>query len=407
MPTRFSGRLDWRHTTENALASLERKRRERGEQILDLTESNPTTVDLPDTGQAEAISSALARGALASYRPNPRGLPAARRAIADQYAAAGDAIDAEHLILTTSSSESYSWLWKLLCDPGDTVLVPEPSYPLFDYLARLEGVATVPYRLTHDGTRSGDWRLDLESLDQVLSSSTRRRIGALVLVSPNNPTGSVLGAEDLGSLDRRAADAGFALVADEVFSDYVVEGTPAQAHCIASREMAALTFSLGGLSKSCGLPHLKLGWIAVGGPDGPAQAALDRLELIADTYLSVSTPVQVALPDLLREGASRRRFIAARLAENRLILEQACSSRSPLSVLRSDGGWLAILRLPAVRTDESWALALLEEDGVLVHPGYFFDLRGATYLVVSLLPRPEVFREGIERLATRVNREIA
>jgi hypothetical protein len=228
-------------------------------------------------------------------------------------------------------------------------------------------------------------------------------VGALVLVSPNNPTGSVLQGDDLLSLDRRAAADGFALVADEVFSDYVDMPTPQQIRCLAAESTAALTFSLGGLSKSCGFPQLKLGWTVVGGPSAAVGEALDRLDLIADTYLSVNSPVQAALPELLKAGAVRRRLIAARVADNRRWLVAMCEPESPLSVLRSEGGWSAIVRLPAVLTDEQWALALIEQDGVLVHPGYFFDLRGATFVVVSLLPSSDVFREGMRRLAARVS----
>ncbi len=400
METRFSRRLDG-HRTENALAAAERKQRASGLPLLDLTESNPTIVDLMGPREIQTIGEIWRGATVDRYAPHPRGLRSARQAVAETYAANGDAVDVERLILTASSSESYSFLWKLLCDPGDTVLVPEPSYPLFDYLARLDGVATLPYRLTHDGTRTGDWHLDLDSVDDALATA-RTRVAALVVVSPNHPTGSVLATDDLVSLDRRAADFGFALLADEVFSDYVHRPTKKQVRCLAAQSTAALTFSLGGLSKSCGFPQLKLGWMAVGGPRAVVGEALDRLDLIADTYLSVNSPVQTALHDLLRAGADRRRLIAARIAHNRRVLDELCDSESPLSVLRSDGGWSAILRLPAVRTDEQWALALVEQDGVLVHPGYFFDLRGATYVVVSLLPRPDVFREAVRRLAARV-----
>ena len=368
---------------------------------MDLTESNPTVVGFPEVEESAGIAEAFRLAALLPYAPDPRGLPSARQAVAHRYAAAGSPIDPERLILTASSSESYSLLWKLLCDPGDTVLVPEPSYPLFEYLALLEGVATLPYRLAHDGTRNGTWRLDLDSVDEALAAA-RTRVGALVVVSPNNPTGSVLEAAELAALDRRAAEAGFALVADEVFSDYVEQPNPTMVRCVAARSTAALTVSLGGLSKSCGLPQLKLGWMAVGGPAPIARLALERLDLIADTYLSVGTPVQAALPELFRAGAVRRGAISSRVAQNRRSLIETFGPRSPLTVLRADGGWTAIVRLPAVLTDEGWALAFLEKDGVLVYPGYFFDLRGATYVVVSLLPPLAIFEESIRKIAARV-----
>lgn len=422
----FSRRLDWLRA-ENALAAAESARRRAGHLILDLTESNPTTVGLELEDGGPMLAAAFRRAAGAPYQPTPRGDRRARQAIATHCWSAGALAGgagpgagpggqaggggledrdrlADRLLLTTSSSESYAFLWKLLCDPGDTVLVPEPSYPLFEYLARLEGVTTVPYRLAHDGTRTGEWHLDLESVDQALAVA-RGRVAALVLVSPNNPTGSVVDAEQVSALEARAAAHGFALVADEVFSDYRETGAlaaPSQIPFLAARPTTGLTFSLGGLSKSCGFPQLKLGWIAVGGPDALAEQALARLELIADTYLSVGTAVQLVVPQLLEVGARRRAAIAARLVENRRCLVHLVEGPSALSLLRSQGGWCAILRVPAVLGEEEWALTLLEEDAVLVHPGYFFDLRGATYLVLSLLPAPATFRMGVQKLVARV-----
>ena len=419
MDPRFSRRLDWSRT-ENALAVAERALRDAGERFLDLTESNPTRVGLTTPEQREALAEALRCGASAPYAPNPRGALEARQAVAADYIAAGHltiteagqaalALDpivaratlADRLLLTASSSESYSFLWKLLCDPGDVVLIPEPSYPLFDYLARLDGVVTRPYQLVHDGTRTSNWHLDLDSVDEALARAPGR-VAALVVVSPNNPTGTVLNLDDLAALDRRATTAGFALVADEVFADYVDRPLSSQVRFLAGRATGALTFSLGGLSKSCGLPQLKLGWLAVGGPRSTAQAALDRLELISDTYLSVGTPVQTALPELLRLGAARRRSLATRIAENRRCLGELLDAGSPLSVLRSEGGWSAIVRLPAVKSDEEWALTFLNQDGVLTHPGFYFDLHEATYVVLSLILPAEIFREGVRRIVARV-----
>lgn len=407
-PLRFSRRLAWQNG-ENAVAAAERERRARGGEILDLTETNPTAVGLLDDATAAAIAAALGRHTSA-YRPTARGDLRARRAIAATYAAAGSPVDAERIVLTASSSESYAYLWKLLCDPGDAVLVPEPSYPLFDYLAHLEGVSTAPYRLTHDGTAADTWELDLASVDAALAGCGERARAAVV-VSPNNPTGSVLRAGALGALDGRASAAGLAIVADEVFADYLdeaaqIEGARAAAggrpvRTLAAEPTESLTFSLGGLSKSCGLPHLKLGWIIVGGPAASAEAALQRLDLISDTYLSVGGPVQAALPDLLPLGAKLRAGIAARAARNRRRLEELTGPRrpgSPLTVLGAEGGWTAIVRVPAVRTDEEWARLLVGEHGLLVHPGYFFELTAATFLVLSLLPQPSVFDEGLARL---------
>jgi aspartate/methionine/tyrosine aminotransferase len=409
----FSRRLDWL-PGENALAAAEASLRARGEPVLDLTETNPTVAGIFDGAGGTpcggtALTEAFYQATGAPYLPDPRGLPSARRAVAETYRSGVQ--DREELkiledledrvLLTTSSSESYSFLWKLLCDPGDTILVPEPSYPLFDYLARLEGVVTCPYRLEHDGTPTGHWHVDVNSLDRALDNAPSR-VAALVVVSPNNPTGTLLDQQTLALLDARAAARPFALVADEVFGPYATRPAGTAVTFLAGRDTAALTFSLGGLSKSCGLPQLKLGWIVAGGPVGARRAALKRLELIGDTYLSVATPVQVALPELLRAGAVRRDSIIARLAENRRFLEKLLGGSSPMTLLGSQGGWCAILRLPAVKTDEEWALSFLTDDGVLVHPGYFFDLRGFTTVVPSLLPRPEVFREGAQRLVARV-----
>jgi hypothetical protein len=410
----FSRRLDWR-SVENALAKAEARVRETGATLLDLTSSNPTEVGFPD--ESEALREAFARAEMSRYQATPRGSTTARRHVADTYYRdAGSPIDPDQLILTASSSESYSFLLKLLANPGDIVLVPEPSYPLFDYLAALEGVEARRYRLSHEGI----WHLDRHSIEDALAHAQTQaraqarpdtaaepgappaRVAAIVVVSPNNPTGSVLGRDDLLWLDGRCAAAGIALIADEVFSDFTARPGPDQIKHVAAHPTDSLTFSLGGLSKSCGLPQLKLGWIAVGGAAATAAAAISRLELIADTYLSVATPVQAALPDLLAIGARRRAAIVARIAENRAALARAIGADSPLALLGSDGGWSAIVRVPAIRTDEQWALTLLERERVLVQPGYFFELRGGTFIVLSLLPPVSTFTEGVRRLVALV-----
>jgi alanine-synthesizing transaminase len=430
----FSSRLAW-DRPENALATLERARRESGDTLYDLTESNPTRVELPHLG--ERIGEALAEGGRARYAPAPRGLFAAREAIARETSATltamaressatltaitressalpamaressdagGEArapeLRADQLLLTASSSESYALLFKLLCDPGDAVLVPEPSYPLFEYLARLEGVRPVPYRLAYDGA----WHVDFASVDEALAGAAGRA-RALVVVSPNNPTGSYVKRFELAGLAERCEAHGLAVISDEVFAAYPTGPDDTRAPCLAvepALAARALTFSLGGLSKACGLPQLKLGWTIVAGPPALAADALSRLELVADTYLSVGAPVQLATPRLLALGAENRRAIAARVAANRARLAAALPAGSPCTLLPCEGGWSAIVRVPATRTDDAWARALLAEDGVLVHPGYFFDLRGGAFLVLSLLPAPETFAEGVRRLVARV-----
>jgi alanine-synthesizing transaminase len=391
-----SRRLEW-DPAENALAALSRAASERG--ALDLTETNPTRVGLPYPHQA--IAGALARAPIATYDPAPLGQVGARAAVAADYARDGITVDPERVVLTASSSESYSFLFKLCCDPGDGVLIPEPSYPLFEYLARLEGVVPVGYRLAFDGV----WHVDFASMTEAIA--TARREGhpprAIVVVNPNNPTGSFLKRDELARLSATAAQEDLALISDEVFAGYPFAPDPTRvtiAAVDAALDDGASVFSLGGLSKACGLPQLKLGWIVAGGRDAARSVA--ALELIADTYLSVATPVQAALGDLLALGAEVRPAIAARVAENRARLLAALPPESGCTLLPTEGGWSAILRVPANRSDEAWAAALATEAGVLVQPGYFFDLRGGTFLVLSLLPTPQIFAAAIARLAAHV-----
>jgi len=401
----FSARLAW-DRSENALARCERERRAAGQPILDLTESNPTRVGLPYP--TEGLRDALGAGAVYRYDPAPFGLASAREAVAHSYRAVAAPIDAGQIVITASSSESYALLFKLLCDPGDAVLVPEPSYPLFDYLAHLEGVRSIGYRLAYDG----EWHIDFDSLAAARAraiTASGGRARAVVVVNPNNPTGSFVAASDLAPL-AEVADAGeLAVISDEVFADFRFAGARAPAApCLAAAPAMAtraLTFSLGGLSKASGLPHLKLGWIAVAGPPALARDALARLELINDTYLSAAGPVQRALPQLLGLGAGIRSAIQDRVGGNRSRLLAALGSGSPCTCLNAEGGWTAIVRVPDLAgdgaSDERWALRLLAEDGVLVHPGYLFDMPSGAYLVVSLLPEPDTFDRGAAAIVAR------
>jgi alanine-synthesizing transaminase len=388
-----SARLPW-HIPENTLAARVRARR-LGADLLDLTESNPTRVGLPYP--SEALRAAIGRADPAVHEPAPLGLPAARAAVAAEYAATGAGVDPARIVLTASSSESCAFLFKLLCDPGDAVLIPEPSYPLYDYLVRLEGAVPFPYRITFDGA----WSLDLDSIERALADAHERgaRPRAIVIASPNNPTGSFTKRDEVARLAEVAARADLAIVADEVFAAYAAAPDPARVSPAALEPALTASvpvFSLGGLSKSCGLPHLKLGWIVVGGPG--ADTMLAGLELVSDTYLSVGAPVQHALPDLFVLGAGIRAAIAARVAGNRRELVRALVAAPACTSLPAEAGWSAIVRVPAVRSDEAWAADLVTDAGVLVHPGYFFDLRGGTYLVVSLLPEPAVFAEAVRRM---------
>ena len=384
----FSRRLAWA-TAENALARAEAAARASGRPLLDLTVSNPTQVGLSYPN--EDIARAFADAAASPYQPAPFGCSGARTAVMADYLRRGVEMDVNQVVLTASSSESYALLFKLLGDPGQSVLCPEPSYPLFEYLARLENLTPRPYRLGFDGR----WHIDFPSLDLADAA-------AIIVVSPNNPTGSFVSSDDFDRLAGLAAEHAQALIVDEVFADFPLAPAADAVTAVAGRSSPALVFSLGGLSKSCGLPHLKLGWIAVTGPSALVSDALARLELIADTYLSVGTPVQSALPGLLQAGAGIRRQVLERVQHNRRALVEALGDQSPCTLLPAEAGWAAILRVPEVMSDEAWAGTLLEKDGVLVQPGYFFDLAMGATLVLSLIVQKQVFAEGVARLLARV-----
>jgi aspartate/methionine/tyrosine aminotransferase len=388
----FSSRLPGRLEPNRLTRAIRRARIEK-RPLVDLTTSNPTTVGLRYPGE---LLMALARPAATIYEPDPRGLESARAAVTGDYARRGIGVASSRVVLTASTSEAYSILFKLLCAAaGDAVLVPAPSYPLFDHLTRLDGVQPRPYRLEYHGR----WTLDEASVDDAWTDSVR----AVLAVSPNNPTGSVLSARELDRLSERCAERDAALIVDEVFADY--EFLPAERGSRAERVQVrpSLTFRLGGLSKSAGLPQVKLGWIAVSGPEELVDRALERLDLICDTYLSVSTPVQVAAPELMARGADVREQILARVRGNYETLGAVAAADPAVEVLRADGGWSAVLRVPATRGEEDLALDLLERGGVVVHPGFFFDFPHEAFLVVSLLPEPQTFADGVRRIMERIH----
>jgi alanine-synthesizing transaminase len=378
--------------TPNALSRAVARMRAERRAFTDLTQSNPTDAGIhyPDD-----LLVPLADARALRYDPQPFGLPAAREAVAADYARRGVTVAAERVMLTASSSESYSMLFKLFCDPGDAVLVPAPSYPLFEQLAALEQVRIGTYRLEHHGT----WSIDLPTVASAIDARTR----AILVVAPNNPTGSCLRRADLEALAELCRVRRLPLIGDEVFADYPVEPA-ADAVTSVLGLPGVLGVALGGLSKSAGLPQLKLGWMALDGPDPEVQGALDRLELIGDTYLSVSTPVQVAAAALIAAGAAVRARISDRILLNYAALQRAARAAPSCRVLPVEAGWSAVVRAPATLTDEARALQLLEEAGVLVHPGYLFDFDREGYVVISLLPRPDEFQQAAATLFDAIER---
>jgi alanine-synthesizing transaminase len=373
--------------TPNRLTALLRAAKAEGRAILDLTQSNPTRAAFdypPDLLRRLADARGL------TYTPAPFGLLEARAAVARDYARRGADAPAGRIALTASTSEAYGCLFKLLTDAGDDVLIPRPGYPLFEHLASLDGVTARPYDLDRDG----GWRIDFESLESAITSRTR----AILIVSPNNPTGSFITPAEVDRLAALAAAHDLAIIADEVFADYeLAPGSRAAAGSFLGRD-DVLSFSLGGLSKSVGLPQVKLAWIAVSGPDRLVDAALERLEIICDTYLSVSTPVQVAAPELLERGGMVREQIARRIAANYARLLERTALAPSCRVVPSGGGWSAVLEVPSFESEEALVVNLLQEEGVLAHPGYFFDFPRESYLVVSLLVREAEFADGANRV---------
>jgi alanine-synthesizing transaminase len=370
----------------NALSSALRARRAAGLAVCDLTQSNPTLTDLPyDSGR---LLAALGNPRGLVYEPAAFGLDSARAAVQGLQREVGFELPCEQIVLTSSTSEAYAFLFKLLCDPGDAVLIPQPSYPLFEHLAGLENVSAAPYALAYDGS----WHIDFDSLTRALSPRAR----AIVVVSPNNPTGSFLKKDELA----RLASFGLPLISDEVFSDFALGPDVRRARSVLESN-DVLVFALGGLSKLAALPQLKLAWLCAAGPRAVLGEALARLELVADTFLSPSTPVQWALPEILAARAPVTLALNARIARNfaRLALAFASSPAHPLFL---EGGWYATLRLPSLRDEADWALSLLEQDGVLTQPGFFYDFLEGHQLVLSLITEESAFALGVARIAERV-----
>jgi alanine-synthesizing transaminase len=403
-PPKPGGRVPSDLVPNRLTQALETLRAE-GRPIIDLTASNPTRVGLDYPSDLLRM---LADPRALAYAPEPLGLMDARRAVAADYGRRGVEVAPERIALTASTSEAYSLIFKVLCEPGDEILAPRPSYPLFDHLARLDGCVANFYDLEYHGR----WSVDVAGLAKAMTSRTR----AVLLVHPNNPTGSLISGDEMTHIGALCAERDVAIVGDEVFADYEI--TPG-ATSAAGRVLAgsgghrgpgspvspvsndALAFSLGGLSKSVGLPQVKLGWIAMAGPDSLVDSAAARLEFACDTYLSVSTPVQCAAAELLERGGEVRRQIQARVLSNYQRLAQRVEQAPACRLLHADAGWSAVVHVPTFEPEEDLVLDVLMRDGVLVHPGFFFDFPRESFLVLSLLPPQDLFGEGIDRLVRR------
>jgi aspartate/methionine/tyrosine aminotransferase len=384
----FAGRTNW-NLSPNRLAEALARRRAGGLPVIDLSASNPTECGFKyDT---LAVLAALENPASLEYHPDPSGLKSAREAVREYYATRGEDVPADHMILTTSTSEAYSFIFRLLCDPGDELLIPAPSYPLFDFLADIQDVKLVRYPLFYDH----GWHVDFHALEQAISPRTK----GVIIVHPNNPTGQFVKDSECERLNGICATRGIAIIADEVFLDFTLKETQRPIFCL-NRD--ALTFTMSGLSKISGLPQMKLAWLIVSGPENESREALDRLEVIADTFLSVSAPVQHAARSLLEQRHSFQKQLMSRVRQNVAELDRQLLAKESSVRLEIEGGWYAVLRVPATRSDEDLAIQLLEEDGVYLHPGHFYGFPSEGYLVVSLITPAESFALGISRILARI-----
>lgn len=382
----FSHRTDWKLSPNPFTLAIEEMRRN-GRELLDLTASNPTRVGLKY--DAEAILGSFERSESLDYDPQPKGLLTARQAVADYYRHQHDIydLDPERLILTTSTSEAYSYVFRLLCNPADEILVPKPSYPLFEFLADLQDVKLVPYPLIYDH----GWQVDFPSLYK--SANARSR--AIVVVHPNNPTGSFVHEDERESLNAFCREYGAAIVVDEVFLDYPHDGALRPSF---AANFGALTFTLSGLSKISALPQMKLAWLATSGPAAQVDKAMGRLEVIADTFLSVNAPIQWAAPALLEQRKNIQPVLLDRIRMNLEELDRQLAGQS-CRRLDVEGGWYGVIRVPVTRSDEELAIEILRKVYVIVHPGHFYDFPTDGYLVLSLITEPDFFRDGVTRLA--------
>ncbi len=377
----FAKRTNW-NLTPNRLSAALAAHREAGKPLLDLTVSNPTECGFEYDGSA--ILSALSNAAALSYEPNPRGLESARRAVADYYADRKENVSVEDIFLTTSTSEAYSYVFRTLCDPGDEVLIPSPSYPLFDFLADIQDVRLVRYPLLYDH----GWQIDFHALEQAITPRTR----GVIVVHPNNPTGNFVKSGEIAKLNSICSTREMAIIADEVFLDFAL-GENRPASFAANR--GAPTFTLSGLSKISGLPQMKAAWLIASGPQQWKSEALVRLEVIADTYLSMNTPVQLAIPRFLEERHGFQKQVMSRVRRNLAELDRQLVGQKAVTRLKVEGGWCAVLRIPGTHSDEDLALTMVNEKGIYVHPGHFYDFSSGRFLIVSVLTPELQITQGV------------
>lgn len=387
---RFAQRTDWAEE-ETDWSRAVTARRDAGLPLLDLTASNPTHCGFT---YADNLLADLASEGARHYDPDPRGMAHARQAVARYYADHGAEVDPDRVVLTTSTSEGYSWLFRLLCNPGDEVLIAQPSYPLFDLLATIDDVRLRPFPLLFDPAGDPGWHLDFYGLAQQVTPRTR----AVILVHPNNPTGHFTATHERDALLLFCREHDLPLIVDEVFLDYPWPGREASVHSFAAGESDTLVFVLSGLSKIAALPQMKASWIVCRGPETQAAEAMRRLEIIADTFLSMNAPVQHALPGWLASRRAIQGQISGRVSANLAVLDAAVRGDQGFTRLAAEGGWYAVLRTPPSEDGDTFATHLVTDHGTAVHPGSFFGFREQNRLVLSLLTPEADFRRGIEFL---------
>ena len=380
----FSDRTNWNLETNRLSVALTRHRASR-KRLFDLTVSNPTECGF--RYDSAAISKALSQSDALHYEPNPRGLVAARKAIAAYHSTFGKKVAPEDIFLTTGTSEAYAYVFRLLCNPGDEILVPEPSYPLLNFLADIQDVKLVRYPLLYDH----GWQIDFHALEKAITARSR----GIVVINPNNPTGHFTKADEVKQLNEICSTRQMAIIADEVFLDF---GLAAKRPASFAANIGALTFTMSGLSKICGLPQMKASWLITSGPEDLKAQALARMEVIADTYLSMNTPIQLAIPILLRQRRLFQKQVIARVRTNLAELDRQLGRQKSCDRLTFEGGWNAVLRVPATHSDEDVAIRLLNEKSVHVHPGHFYDFPSDGYLIVSLITPEREFAEGVKRV---------